>query len=326
MIVFDIENRMVKDTLLAKFRGVEKAIELDVHLVEFDDVRYRIQAAANDKGRVSLSIFLPQSPPEVVTNGGLPLGAIEAVNAAYGSLVQIVNPPEDGFHLTLAIELDKLSEFEEEQVALANKLSSLRSVVLGASLREILSSLAKGKVSEDADALTAVMHRPHESYFVIPQAEKVTVVFPMRFKDQNDAVLATAFLQEFMEARRASTLSAAPPCSYSASPPLELKSAPAHALLANAGFVSFVVFGRHVEGPRLDKTVWILSTFYAYVSYHIKCSKAFMHTRMRRRVESLIQVLNRAKPDVEREKKTISGRTFKRPTQSPVPTSPDSQK
>lgn len=31
-----------------------------------------------------------------------------------------------------------------------------------------------------------------------------------------------------------------------------------------------VIFPRHVEGRKLDRTVWSLSTFHAYVSYHVK--------------------------------------------------------
>jgi hypothetical protein len=73
-----------------------------------------------------------------------------------------------------------------------------------------------------------------------------------------------------MEARRSAGLSTAPPCLWSPSPPLELKGAPAHALDANSGFVSFVIFPRHVEPDKLERIVWNLSTFYAYVSYHIK--------------------------------------------------------
>lgn len=33
-----------------------------------------------------------------------------------------------------------------------------------------------------------------------------------------------------------------------------------------------VILPRHVEGKKLDRTVWILSTFHAYVSYHVKVS------------------------------------------------------
>lgn len=42
-----------------------------------------------------------------------------------------------------------------------------------------------------------------------------------------------------MDARRTAGLNSAPPCSWSASPPSELKEIPAEALSANAGFVSF---------------------------------------------------------------------------------------
>lgn len=42
-----------------------------------------------------------------------------------------------------------------------------------------------------------------------------------------------------MEARRSAGLSTAPPCLWAPTPPLELKGAPAHALDANSGFVSF---------------------------------------------------------------------------------------
>ena len=77
--------------------------------------------------------------------------------------------------------------------------------------------------------------------------------------------------------------------------------------------MSFVVFKRHVaSGKKLEAAVWALGTFYAFVAFHIKCSKAYMHTSLRRRTASLLQVLNRAKPEVEKEKKTASGRAFVR--------------
>lgn len=305
---------MLKDTLLARIRSLEKPVEVDVHLVEFNDVRYCIQASAKEPQYVLISVALPQAPPEVVTSEGLPFGALEAIAAAYGPVVQPVQPPESGFNLTIRFDIGRLSSIEEERLETVSKLASIRSVIMGAPLRQILRALGRGRVYEGADLLTAVMHKPNESYFVSPQAEKVTVVYPMRFSDPNDAILANAFLQEFIEARRMVGLSIAPSCSYSHDAPLELKGAPRKALDANAGFVSFVIFQRHVEGSRLEKTAWCIQTFHAYVAYHIKCSKAFMHTRMRRRVDSLIQVLNRAKPEGEKEKKTAQGRTFKRPS------------
>ena len=128
------------------------------------------------------------------------------------------------------------------------------------------------------------------------------------------AAIARTFLAQFAEARRAAALNTSPSCAYSPLAPGELRGAPpALAEGANGGYVSLVLFRRHVTGggKRLEAAIWSLCTFYAFVALHIKCSKAYMHTSMRRRTGSLLQVLNRAKPDVEREKKTASGRTFR---------------
>lgn len=57
---------------------------------------------------VLLSVSLPVPPPETIFIGGLPFGAIEAIKAAYGNVVQILDPPRDGFNLTLKLNLSKL--------------------------------------------------------------------------------------------------------------------------------------------------------------------------------------------------------------------------
>ncbi|KAK3189119.1 hypothetical protein Dsin_028680 [Dipteronia sinensis] len=312
MLLLQSHSRFLLDTLLNRVQNVDKAIELDNNWVEFDDVRYHVQVTMKNPHIVLLSVSLPIPPPETIFLGGLPLGAIEAIKAAYGVVVQILDPPRDGFNLTLKLNLSKLPPDEEHKHDLLVKIASVREVVLGAPLRIVLKHLTSRTVAPKMDQLLALVHRPKESFFLIPQADKVTVVFPMRFKDSIDTVLATSFLQEFVEARRTAGLNNAPLCMWSPSPPLELKGAPAEALSANAGFVTFVIFPRHVEGKKLDRTVWNLSTFHAYVSYHIKCSEGFMHTRMRRRVESLIQTLDRAKPDPEKSNKALTSRSFKR--------------
>lgn len=312
MILLQSQSRFLLQTLLNRLHDLDKGVELDYHWVEFDDVRYHIQVSMKNPHLLLLSVSLPAPPPETILFGGLPFGAIEAIKSAYGTAVQILDPPRDGYNLTLKLNFSKLPPDEEYKNALLAKIASVREVVLGAPLRVILKYLASRTVAPDIDRLVALVHRPNESFFLVPQADKVTVVFPMRFKDFIDTVLATSFLQEFVEARRTAGLNNAPPCLWSPSPPLELNGAPEEALSANAGFVSFVIFPRHVEGKRLDRTVWNLSTFHAYVSYHVKCSEGFMHTRMRRRVESLIQALDRARPDSERSKKTVNSRSFKR--------------
>ena len=55
-----------------------------------------------------LSLSLPAPPPETAFFSGLPFGAIEAIKAAYSGFVQILDPPRDGFNLTLKLNLAKL--------------------------------------------------------------------------------------------------------------------------------------------------------------------------------------------------------------------------
>lgn len=312
MILLQSPCRYLLQVLSSRVQNLDKGVELDCQCVEFDDVRYHIQATVKNPNLLLLSLSLPAPPPETVFFGGLPQGAIEAIKAAYGAVLQILDPPRDGFNLTVKLNLSKLPPDEEHKQALLVKIASIREVVQGAPLRAILKQLVSRGAKSDLNQIVPLVHRPNESFFVIPRRDKVNVIFPMRFKDSIDTVLATSFLQEFVEARRSAGLNNAPPCLWSSSPPQELEGAPNEALSANAGFVSFVIFPRHVDGRKLDRAVWSLSTFHAFVSYHVKSSEGFTHTRMRRRVESLIEALDRAKPDSENAKNTDQNRSFKR--------------
>ncbi|XP_021747765.1 actin-related protein 2/3 complex subunit 2A-like [Chenopodium quinoa] len=314
MILLQSHSKYLLQLLTNRLQNLDKGVELDCQWIEFDDVRFNVQTSMKNPLILLLSVSLPTPPPGAMFVGGLPSGSIEAIKAAYGTVVKMLDPPKDGYNLTLRLNFSKLSPDEETRQALLMKVASVREVVLGAPLRVILKHLASRSLAPDMDQLVALVHRPNEAFFLIPQTEKVTVIYPMRFKDSTDTCLATSFLQEFVEARRSASagLNNAPSCLWSPSPPEELAGVPAEALSANAGFVSFVIFPRHVDSKKIDRTVWLLSTFHAYVSYHVKCSEGFMHTRMRRRVESLIEALDRAKSDPEKTKKVGTKTSFKR--------------
>ena len=50
-------------------------------------------------------------------------------------------------------------------------MSSVRDIVLGAPLKVILKHLASKTVAPNLDSFLALVHRPKESYFVLPQVE-----------------------------------------------------------------------------------------------------------------------------------------------------------
>lgn len=65
-----------------------------------------------------------------------------------------------------------------------------------------------------------------------------------------------------------------------------------------------VLFPRHFQGDAAGNAISRIQVFRDYFHYHIKASKSYLHSRMRARVDSLLKVLNRAKPELPSEQKT----------------------
>ncbi len=88
-------------------------------------------------------------------------------------------------------------------------------------------------------------------------------------------------------------------------PPRELAETDAR-VGNNIGYITFVLFPRHTAKANRDNTINLISTFRDYLHYHIKCSKAYIHSRMRAKTSDFLKVLNRARPEkVEKEKRNI---------------------
>lgn len=89
-----------------------------------------------------------------------------------------------------------------------------------------------------------------------------------------------------MEARRAAGLNNAPPCFWSPSPPLELKGAPAEALLANAGFVTFGNAGK------LDEVYLVHFLLAGYSSVCNNCSHFPTPCRRQKTGQNCLESIN----------------------------------
>jgi len=119
-------------------------------------------------------------------------------------------------------------------------------------------------------------------------------------------------MQEFVDCRR--SLGAAPPCTWSADPPMEMKHFGITTNQGNLGYLTFAVLKSHLANNRKEQIVAVLASFRNYLQYHLKCSKSYFHSRMRAKSRDLLLVLNRAKVSQEGDKqmKTIAGKTFTR--------------
>ncbi len=73
-----------------------------------------------------------------------------------------------------------------------------------------------------------------------------------------------------------------------------------------------MLFPRHFQGDKAENCISKIELFRDYLHYHIKCSKAYTHSRMRTRVADLLKVLNRAKPEQKGGQKTFAGKSFVR--------------
>lgn len=315
-------SRCVRDALIARVDAVRAgdgaalSERVGAHAVEFDDVRLAV-ASAEDGGSGREVLDVSVGAPTRAHDGAR--ADAEALCASAGA-VSVRAVPNAGYDLTLRVDVDAIAgmEDEEKRMEVICRVARARSAVYGARLRAHVRAL--GATGGAEGALDWHVRRPGETMFIKPQRDQLTVVFPMRFEDARDAVIASQFLMHFAEVRRTQKeLSTAPAVTYHKTPPLELNDAPTETLNAqsvNGGYVSFVLFKRHGAPERLESTVWNMLTFHAFVSYHIKYSKAYWHSRMRRRVESWLSTLQRAKKVDPNGKKmtTASGRTFVRPT------------
>ncbi|CAL53053.1 ARP2/3 complex, 34kDa subunit (p34-Arc) [Ostreococcus tauri] len=312
----------IRDVLLARVRAVRAgdaetlAEPLGAHAIEFDDVRLAASSVREEKGKDAVDVSVG-APPGAM-DGARARADAEALCAS-GTATRVRDKANAGYDLTLRVDVSELAAMESEaaRMEVIERAARVRSAVYGAKLRAHLRAL--GETGGTEGALDWHTRRPGETMFIKPQKDQVTVVFPMRFEDARDAVIATQFLTHFAEVRRTQKdLSTAPAVSYIKTPPLELKEAPEELLnvaATNGGYVSFVLFKRHVAEDRLESTVWNILTFHAFVSFHIKYSKAYWHSRMRNKVESWLSILKRAKksdPNGPKKMTTASGRTFVR--------------
>lgn len=294
MILLEINNGVVEEALRSRFAG-GKADAIDVKIADFDGCLYRISNPDGDRTKIIVSISL-RFYQDLQKHG-----ADELIKREYGDYLTEAEPQ---YNISLLIDLDNLPEDKE---ALIKKIGILKRNCFASVFERFFEMLH----NEEASSERAVIHyRDDETMYVESKADRVTVIFSTVFKDDDDVVIGKVFMQEFKEGRKASQT--APQVLFShKEPPRELQGTDA-ARGENIGYITFVLEKRHTNPAVRDNTINLIHTFRNYLHYHIKCSKAYLHSRMRSRTTDFIKVLNRARPDKTVEKKTASGRTFQR--------------
>jgi len=298
MILLEYNNKIIEDTLLEKFAVTDGKYEsVEAIIADFDGVTFHLCTDANSKNLLFISISMK------CWKDLEKCGVNELMKNCYG---QYVTSAENNYDCTLQVDC---SNPGGDPAKVARDVSLLKRNALAAPFYKAFADIEAKKGSQP---LVEIKYRDDEAIYLKPEPDRVIVIFSIQFKDADDVVFAKVFLQEYQDARR--TMSNAPSVIYSQKePPLELKGAKNVKTGEGHGFVSFVLFAPHISGSKKEKTIDNIQTFRNYLHYHIKCSKAYMHTRMRNKVKSFLQVLNRSKSAPEStEKRTITGKTFRR--------------
>ncbi|EPZ32860.1 P34-Arc-domain-containing protein [Rozella allomycis CSF55] len=277
MILLEYSNKVLEETLTAKFLS-EKQESIDLRCADFDGVIYHV-STPNSKSELVVSISM---------KGFCQLekyGSQEFLQKEYQGF--IMDKPETGYDLSLCFNLEK---------NVSRDVSLLKSNCLAAPFDKAFKDQESGVKQGE---LMVIEYRDREAFFI---------------QSFHDRVVHGCYSWQsvFANARKQLNLQNTPQVLYSKEPPLELKGVPNLGNDDNIGYVSFVLFPRHyTPGNRRTETIKLIQTFRDYLHYHIKCSKAYLHSRMRNKVNDFLKVLNRAKPEVVAEKKTASGRTFR---------------
>ncbi|KAI0177002.1 Arp2/3 complex, 34 kd subunit p34-Arc-domain-containing protein [Pestalotiopsis sp. NC0098] len=315
MLLLDYQNVLLQSVLTERFSGAPP-VSIDQTVSDFDGVTFHI-STPEGKTKILVSINI-RCYKELVT-----YGAEQVLNREYG---QYVVSPEPGYDFSILVDLENLPAEKEERDELVKKISLLKRNAMAAPFEAAYEEYYKLKeeaskytseeapqgVREGGDVM-AIHYREEEAIYVKASHDRVTVIFSTIFREETDRIFGKVFIQEFVDARRRA-IQNAPQVLFRNDPPLELQGVPGvkPSSEGEVGYVTFVLFPRHLTPQRMPDVISHIQTFRDYFHYHIKASKAYIHSRMRRRTADFLQVLRRARPEnEEKERKTASGRTFK---------------
>ncbi|KAI9888683.1 MAG: hypothetical protein M1814_006539 [Vezdaea aestivalis] len=311
MLLLDYQNVLIESLLTERFSG-ESLITIDQVISDFDGVTFHI-STPESKSHIQISISV-KCYKDLVR-----YGAQQVLEREYGPYIIAA---EEGYDFSVLIDLDKLPSDQKARDELIRRLSLMKRNAMAAPFEKAFddfahlqaeaskftSESAPEGISEGGEVM-AIHYRDEEAIYIKASHDRVTVIFSTIFREETDRI----FGKEFVDARRRA-IQNAPQVLFRNEPPLELQNVPGVRISGDGemGYVTFVLFPRHLTRQRREEVISHIQTFRDYFHYHIKASKAYIHSRMRRRTADFLQVLRRARPEnEEKERKTASGRTFK---------------
>ncbi|EER29408.1 hypothetical protein D8B26_008110 [Coccidioides posadasii str. Silveira] len=315
MLLLDYQNVLLQSLLTERFSAASP-VSIDQIVSDFDGVTFHV-STPESKTKILISISV-KCFRELIQ-----YGAQDVLEREYGPYIV---SPEAGYDFSIVVDLENLPSEPEARGELINRISLLKRNAMAAPFERAFQQYSKleeeavkytteaipQRVKDGGEVMT-IHYREEEAIFIKAYHDSVAVIFSTVFRDETDRIFGKVFLQELVDVRRRA-ITNAPQVLFRHDPPLELQGVPGlkNAQNGEIGYITFILYPRHLLPQKRAETISHIQTFRDYFHYHIKASKAYIHTRMRKRTADFLQVLNRARPEnEERERKTASGRTFR---------------
>jgi len=263
----------------------------------------------NDFEQSSYKVSMPKTSSNLTVSLSIPCygeiegqGVSDMLKETYG---EFLTDTEKGYDVSLSIDVMSPSQPIE---TITDLVTGLKEAILTAPLIKYFKALKTGSPEKDTFSF---MLRDDTKMFICPARDRVTVILKLSLQDPVDLQVAEIFLKDYKEVQRRKA-GGAPPAHFSLNPPVEIANKGEKGSL---GFISFAVQERQMKD--MQTTAAALVNFRSFLQYHLKCSKSFFHSRMRKKVKEFLMILNRAKTDYDgdtkkKSKKTASGRIFKK--------------
>jgi len=261
-ILLGADNKVLQEGIQQKLQA-EKKEPCETKLYDFDNVSYYVVVDKDDRSRMTVSLQCPN------WNVLKSQGSEDWIRKKLGDYVKTVT--DDGVNFEIPLGDEKSAERAE---SVGNAFSKLRVYALGGPLYQYCKALEEKKALKD---VFEVKFRPDTYMWICPGGDRLTVVFSLEFPISADRIIVNQVLTGFVEVRKQREFSNTPVIAYSRIPPLELKNAkiPTYDKTAFLGYFSILLLPEHIKEGKLETAVENVIGFRAYLTYHIKCAKAF---------------------------------------------------
>jgi len=294
MILLEYESAILRNLLERSLDEHEK-LSGKYQFCDFDGVEFQLSI---DKEKfITVQVKLPGAK-EIMENGGT-----EYYERLYGS---IKTDPVEPYTHAIKFKLEGMEPAQQKET-----------ITLAARLRANLMAapfiwVAEQFSNKASFAPFEIPYRPttQESIYITPSENGAVATFSIRFSDPGDRIIGGVFFQELKAAR--TKVNSAPGINFGFEVPQDLQTfnlPPAYTETNNFGFVSLILGPSQLSEAKRIQTGYNVPMFRNYLHYHIKCTKAFLHQRMRARTNLLLRELAAARPQPKKVvKRTAQGK------------------